>query len=150
MATREKMHPKSNVGKVDMEIVSRLIGWRNTRNCQLVGTKYSCTLHPDVNKKICNDCPETIRKECFKYEWERDYIHKQDEASKSNQRRKKKQNNPKYDGLNDSGQYDADDDDYEEDSDNYYDAEAMKYPCKAMYFACPDKDCCKYGRKCPY
>lgn len=143
--TKEKKQHTQKIGKVNMNMVKQLITWRDMRNTQLEGTKFFCTLYPDINKKICQECPETISKACFKHEWERDYIHKQ-EDSKGTPRRKRKQNNPKYEVETSVTENDYDD--YFDNSDN--DAEAKKYPCKDMYFACPDKNKCKYGKKCTY
>ena len=152
MATREKMHQKSKVGAIDMKMVNQLITWRDMRKCQLEGTKYFCRLNPDENKQICKDCPKTIRKACFKYEWERDYIHKKEAAEGENKRRQRKQDNPKHWNLEISVRDEEDDEyaDYGTHDEEPVNEMDTKYPCSKMWFACPDKDKCNFGEICPY
>lgn len=145
MATKEKMHPRSKLGKIDMNMVEQLIKWRETRNNQLKDFAFKCSLYPDENKRICETCPTTIRKACFKYEWERDYIHKQEKAKLDNQMRKKKK---RKEGLPSDQACYYDENDYDEHNEEV--GEATKYPCKELYFACPDSEFCNHGKKCDY
>lgn len=154
MATKEKMHSKSNIGKIDMNMVNELKHLQKIRNCQLQGCSLRCFLHPDYNKLVCRICPSEISKICFKYEWERNYIHNQEKASSDRQIKKEKEES---EGLKSNQEYNYDGFDSYEDYDDYYDDddndpndEAKKYPCGEMYFACPEKDECHFGKECQY
>lgn len=145
---RESIRRKSKIGKIDMDMVNKLIDWQKQLNSRLAGTEHSCNLRPDISKTICETCP--FKKACFKYEWERDYIHK--EASKANKRRERVKDNPKrhldsFEESENSAEEDIEDyeDDYKEIS-----SEDSKYPCKEMHFACPNNGKCKYGKNCPW
>lgn len=147
---REKIM-KTNQTSVNMEIVKRLIILRDSINQQSKETKLFCNLYPDINKKVCLECPG--RKEnhkiagiCFNHELERDYIHNRDDL-KGNQRRKRKQNNSKRCSSEISPDDDFDFEDYDQ---NDNDEISEKYPCGKMYFACPNNIGCEYGKKCTY
>ena len=71
---REKIMRTDKV-VVDMAKVKQLLTWKDMRNCQLEGTSFFCNLHPEESKRICTDCPPTIRKGCFNWKVEREYIH---------------------------------------------------------------------------
>lgn len=149
MATREKIQRTKKVGVPDMQKVQQLLNWRALINSQLEGIGLFCSLYPDPNKKVCKICPEDIRDKCFKYGWERNFIHK-NEATKANKRRKRKQDNPKYMELEISVRTD-DDKGYEYQADSSEEnTEDQKYPCQVMNFACPAREKCNYGENCEY
>ena len=142
--TREKIRRKDKKD-VDIDFVEQLLKWQRLRNNQLEGTKYFCTLYPDINKQACKTCPEDIKESCLKRKREREYIHSQ-EATKANQRRKRKQDNVKHEILEISVKETYDDDSVTIEANE----EDKKYPCGVMNFACPEKKKCKYGKKCKY
>lgn len=156
---RETIKRTKHVGVPDMKMVKKLIRLRDKRNLELEGTKYFCNLYPNINKKVCQECSEKNRDMCFKHEWERDYIHKQ-EAKEGNKRRERKQDNPKYNVLEISVKT-SDDEEYANTYKKYgaieekselteVDSEDAKYPCHAMNFACPNREECNFGENCKY
>jgi hypothetical protein len=125
---REKIRRTDKVTPVDMGIVKELKAHRLKRNSELDGTGKFCNLYPDINKQVCKECSNNVL--CLKHSKEREYIHEQ-EATKGNQRRKRKQDNPKY---------------HEEKPTDV----SEKYPCGEFYFACPKKAECNFGKTCEY
>lgn len=153
---REKIMKTNQTTLVDMEIVKRLRTLRDSINQQSKATKLFCNLYPDINKKVCLECPgkkanHKIAGICFNHEMERNYIHDHEEL-KGNQRRERKRKNFKRCGEI-SLENDFDDDYYDDFVDydqNNNDEISEKYPCGRMYFACPNNIGCEYGEKCTY
>ena len=126
---REKIRKTDKVVPVDMGIVKDLKSCRFKRNYELDGTGKFCNLYPDINKQVCKECSNKTF--CLKHSKEREYIHTQ-EATKGNQRRKRKQDNPKYHDAEISVETEG------------------EYPCGEFYFACPQKNECNFGEICDY
>ena len=150
---RETIKRTKHVGVPDMGKVKKLVDWRDKRNSGLEGTNLFCNLYPNMNNKVCQGCPEKMREMCFKYEWERDYIHKH-KAKEGNKRRERKQNGPKSLGPKEFVESAEEDNEF---IDNYAEKEPTKepagdkkYPCYPMEYACPKKGECNYGESCPY
>lgn len=145
---REKIRRKDKIVKVDKNMVRLLKKYRAERNC---------SLYPDPNKKICFECSHF--KECKHFEWERDFIHSEDDAKKTSAVRKKKkgeQDNKNrifeqhFEGIEDV-------EDIEDDENVETDANAKKvevkdddYPCHPFDFGCPKSNECDKGNKCPW
>lgn len=148
---REKIKRTDKV-VVDMAKVKQLLTWRDMRNCQLEGTQYFCSLHPEESKRICIDCPRTIRKACFNWKPEREYIYGTAEI-KGAPRRKRKQDNPKHWGMESTSKEDNDENiEYnvvEEDESSITETD-KKYPCLEMNYACPAREKCNFGESCEY
>lgn len=125
----KKNQKKSKVKKVDMGIVKWLLMCRDKRNDQLAATKYFCTLRPKKNEEPCASC--VYFNKCRHYRWEREYIHKEEQAYKTSKTRKKKKGD-KYQEIIEL---------------NYLTEE---YPCYPFEFDCPDRETCEVGQFCPW
>ena len=137
---------RSKVKKVDMSIVKKLLCWCKLKKDELEGTKYTCNLRPKKGSEPCISCE--YYEDCAHYEWEREFIHKQDIALKDSKRREKRCSNKSSKTLEeDVGEENYPD--YEEDTETMYDDEA-EYPCKEFSFACSNKSECNNGKYCPW
>ena len=150
---REKIRRTEKTVGVDMIIVKKLTDWRDSINQKAEQTGLFCNLFPDMNKKVCKQCPEKKCELCLKHEREREFIHAQ-EATKGNKRRERKQTSPKIVGPKEFGEATEEDEEF---IDNYAEEEPIKepagdkrYPCYPMEYACPKKDECNCGENCPY
>lgn len=157
---REKIRRTEKTSGIDMKVVNQLIDLRDSINQQAKKTGLFCNLFPDINKKVCQECPGIKPKEkkckiCFEHDVEREYIHNHDEL-KGKQRRARKQDNPKKEGdisgKDDNYSSCVCDCDYVYGSDEQstYNVTEKEYPCGEMYFACPNNEGCEHGRKCTY
>ena len=120
---------KNKVKKIDMSIVKLLLFWKKSRNEQLEGTKYFCTLRPKKNEEPCASC--IYFKKCHHYRWEREYIHKEEQAHKTSKTRKK-QKKDKYQEILELNSFED------------------EYPCYPFDFDCPDRETCEFGKFCPW
>lgn len=149
---REKIKRTDKV-VVDMQKVNQLLKWQEMRNCQLEGTSFFCNLHPEESKRICTDCPQTMRKACFNWKPEREYIHGTAET-KGAPRRKRKQDNPKHWGMEITSKAEEDDENIEynviEEDESSITEIDKKYPCLEMNYACPAREKCNFGESCEY
>lgn len=146
---REKIRKTDKVVPVDMGIVKDLKSCRLKRNYELDGTGKFCNLYPDINKQVCKECSNKAF--CLKHSKEREYIHAQ-EATKGNQRRKRKQDNPKHDIIEISVMTSGDEE-LDEIYKKYEDTEEFdedKYPCASASHSCPEREKCNFGEKCKY
>ena len=124
-----KGQKQSKIKKVDMGVVRLLLIWRNKRKEQLAATKHTCTLRPKKNSGPCISCG--YYEKCHHYRWEREFIHKHQEAHKASKIRKKKQGDKYQDMIE-------------------LNCLEEEYPCYPMNFACPDKETCEMGQFCPW
>ena len=127
----EKSKRRTKVKNVDMQMVQKLLLWRKELNEKLKGTKHSCTLHPKQTEP-CASCPH--HKECHHYEWERDYIHKQEQSTKGAKMREKR-----------GGKIEQ-----KQKISQSHEDHGPAYPCEPFDFCCPDKESCQEGRQCPW
>lgn len=159
---REKIRRTEKTSDVDMKVVNQLIDLRDSINQKAKQTGLFCNLFPDINKKVCQECPgiKSDQKKCefcFDHVVERTFIHNHDEL-KGQKRRERKQDNPKKGvDISETADFDTEDYGYVCDCDDYggdeienCDETAKKYPCGSMYFACPNNAGCEYGKKCTY
>jgi len=147
---REKIRRTEKVKPVDMGIVKDLKAYRLERNNELAGTGKFCNLYPDINKKVCKECSK--REYCLKHQKEREFIHEQ-EATKGNQRRRRKQDNPKHDILEISvktSENEELDELYEKYEVTGEEFDEDKYPCLSVSISCPEREKCNFGEKCKY
>ncbi len=88
----EKTRRTKTVGVVDKKKLQWLRETQKRRNVELNNSNLFCNLCPNISKGACKDCP--YFKECKHLEWEREYVLKE-ASKKTNQRRKRKQDNSK-------------------------------------------------------
>lgn len=126
----EKGKRRKKIKNVDMQMVQKLLRWQEECNERLKGTKHSCTLHPKQSEP-CASCAHY--KDCHHYEWERDYIHKQEQSNQDVRMREKRGGKIKR-----KQKISQSHEDY-----------SSAYPCEPFDFCCPDKKSCQEGRQCP-
>lgn len=137
-AMKEKIQRKNPIGKINFDAIKLLKRFQLENNNRLKELGIQCNLIPDKNKESCKACPNFD--DCKHFEWERNYLRKED-SKNANKRRNKKKGHFK---RNVEASYSEFDDNYENDE------MENKFPCGDMNFACPDHEVCMGGKNCPW
>ena len=122
---------------LNFDMVRKLLLYQRKRNSELRGTGYYCDLRPK-NSEPCTSC--RYYKQCYHFEWEREFIHKKESDNKLLQRRKGRNNRltekEAIIELNFSFVPDE--------------AVKIEYPSCLQDFDCPMKEICEEGKLCPW
>lgn len=125
---------------VNFDMVKQLLLYQKKRNRELRGKGYYCDLRPK-DSEPCTSC--RYYKQCYHFEWEREFIYKRESDNKLFQRRKSRKNRatekeaiielnfslvPEYP----------------------FESFGFEYPCYPQDFDCPMKHICEEGQFCPW
>ena len=122
---------------LNFDMVRKLLLYQRKRNSELRGTGYCCDLRPK-NSEPCTSC--RYYKQCYHFEWEREFIYKKESDNKLLQKRKGRNNRlTEKEAIIQLNFSFVPDEEFK-----------IEYPSCLQDFDCPMKDICEEGQLCPW